>query len=177
VSFVESLNAGAALVTTSHFLLVTADLPFLKAESIRAFLSNCDPEAGWNYPIIPLHLCQQQFPNLPRTSLKLREGQFTGGNIALIELEAFKIAQPYIQNVYNHRKSPIKLGQIAGIQTLSLIIAARLLPRVTSIKALERTVSRFLRSSAKAIITPCADIGTDIDNLEQYLALSRGTDS
>jgi hypothetical protein len=176
-SFVESLQTGASLVKSSHFLLITADLPFLKADSIRQFLSNTDPDAGWNYPIIPLELCKKEFPELPRTSLKLREGLFTGGNICLIEISAFQAALPIIQKSYDARKSPIKLGQIAGIKTLALILATKLIPHVTPIPALEKTVGKFLKSPAKAVITHAADIGTDIDSYSQYQAIIRGSES
>ena len=176
-SFVESMSIGASLVTDSHFLLITADLPFLKAESLHAFLSNCDPEAGWNYPIIPIEECRRDHPNLPRTTMRLREGEFTGGNIALIEQHAFQTARPFIQKAYDARKSPIKLGQIAGIKTLALIAATKLLPKVTTLPALERTIGAFLKSPAKAVITHASDIGTDIDDYAQYQAILRGSES
>lgn len=176
-SFVESMSIGASLVTKSHFLLITADLPFLKAESIQAFLSNADPEAGWNYPIIPIEECRRDHPDLPRTTMRLREGEFTGGNIALIEQHAFQTARPFIQKAYDARKSPLKLGQIAGFRTLALIAATKLLPKATTLPALEKTIGAFLKARAKAIIVRASDIGTDIDDYSQYQAILRGSDS
>jgi hypothetical protein len=176
-SFVESFTIGASLVTTPSFLLITADLPFLTAESIQYFVSNSDPDAGWNYPIIPLEICKQEFPDLKRTTMKVREGEFTGGNLCLIDQQAFQIARPIIQKAYDARKSPIQLGRIAGFQTLALIAATKVLPKFTTLPALQRAVGGFLKSPTNAVITPFAGIGTDIDSYEQYQAIMRGSDS
>ncbi|MBS1711242.1 MAG: nucleotidyltransferase family protein [Armatimonadetes bacterium] len=176
-SFVESIEIGAGLVTTKKFLLVTADLPYLKAESIRNFLADCNDDAGWNWPIIPMEDCRRDHPGLHRTSLKLREGEFTGGNICLIDIQAFQEAKPVIQAAYNARKSPLQLGQIAGLRTLLLIAATKLFPYMVPVSAVESAVGAFLRSGVQAVVTHASDIGTDIDTFAQYQAIIRGSES
>jgi len=173
-SFVESLSIANSLAQSSQYLVIFADLPFLKVESVRAFLSNCDPEAGFNYPIIPVDLCLKEYPQLPRTSLKLREGHFTGGNICLIERTACQSALPIVERAYAARKSPIQLGRIAGLSTLLRMIGAKTIPKAITIRGLETSVGRFLKVPVKGVITYAADIGTDIDSWEQYQAITRG---
>lgn len=176
-SFIESMEIGASLVTQSKFLLVTADLPFLKQDSISAFLANCDLDAGWNWPIIPMEDCRRDHPGLPRTSLKLREGEFTGGNLCLIDIQAFQEAKSIIQAAYDARKSPVKLGQIAGLRTLILILGTKLVPYLIPTSAVESAVGSFLKSRVQAVVTHASDIGTDIDTFSQYQAIIRGLDS
>ncbi|QYK54661.1 MAG: nucleotidyltransferase family protein [Fimbriimonadaceae bacterium] len=173
-SFVESLSIANSLAQSAQYLVIFADLPFLKAESIHAFLSNCDPEAGFNYPVIPVELCMKEYPQLPRTSLKLREGHFTGGNICLIERTACQSALPIVERAYAARKSPIQLGKIAGFSTLIRMVGAKTIPKAVTIRGLEKSVGKFLKVPVKGVITYAADIGTDIDSYEQYQAITRG---
>lgn len=173
-TFVESLSIANSLAVSQQYLAVFADLPFLKEESVRRFLSNCDPEAGFNYPIIPVDLCIKEYPQLPRTSLKLREGHFTGGNICLIERSACQQAIPIVERAYAARKSPIQLGRIAGISTLLRMIGAKTIPKAVTIRGLEKSVGKFLKVPVKGIICDAPDIGTDIDSWEQYQAITRG---
>lgn len=174
-SFVDSLRIANTLASTPRYLLLFADLPFLKTESVRRFLSDCEPEASVNYPIVPVELCLREYPTLPRTTLKLREGHFTGGNLALIDPQACQQAMPIVQQAYAARKNPLALGRIAGLGTLARIAGTKAFPRAISIRGLESSVGKFLRMPVKAVIVHAADIGTDIDSWAQYQAIVGGS--
>ncbi len=170
-TFVDSLRIANTLASTPRYLLLFADLPDLKTESVRRFLSDCDPEAGVNYPIVPVELCLKEYPTLPRTTLKLREGHFTGGNLALIDPQACQKAMPIVQRAYAARKNPLALGRIAGLGTLARIAGTKAFPNAISIRGLESSISKFLKMPVKAVIVHAADIGTDIDSWAQYQAI------
>ncbi len=175
-SFVGSLESGLAAVTTDHFLLVTADLPFLTTASINQFVERSDPDVLINYPIIPVELCDQAYPGMKRTALRLREGTFTGGNAALVNTALMRQVMPLLDRAYEARKHPLRLARMVGLGTLMRLLGARIFPGSLTIPALERDLARFLKGPVKAVISRFPELGADVDNAAQYeaaLALMR----
>ena len=83
----DSFSVGTSAATEMNperVLVVSADLPWLTAASVDAFISHA-PKAAAVYPIIPKEVTEQQFPEQKRTYAKLKEGAFTGGNAILLE--------------------------------------------------------------------------------------------
>jgi hypothetical protein len=170
-SFIESLARGLDEVKTESFLLVTADLPFLTPSGVDDFIARCDRQAMLNYPIIDIADAENQFPGMKRTTLKLRDGRFTGGNIALIQTDTMRNALPIMNHAYEARKKPLRLAGIVGPGTLLRVVLGKVAPQTLTIGALEGAVARFLGGSVRAVKTPFAEIGADIDNLEQWRSI------
>ena len=80
-----------------------------------------------------------------------------------------------MQQGYDARKSPLKLATIVGLGTLFRLILGKVLPATLPIPALEKAVGKVLQGPVKAIITPYAEIGTDIDSPEQFAELEKLT--
>lgn len=167
-SFVESLRNGLEKVRAENFLLCAADLPFLKSDSLSEFLKVCQPRFALNYPIVPIAECESQFPGMKRTAIKVREGTFTGGNIALANTRLIKEIFPVLEKAYINRKKPLKLAMQVGAITLVRVALGQAISFSLPIAALERNVSKFLGAPVKAVITNRAEIGADIDSLQQY---------
>ncbi|MBS1707026.1 MAG: NTP transferase domain-containing protein [Armatimonadetes bacterium] len=170
-SFVQSLANGLHEINSETFLLATADLPFITADAVEDYLEHSDPKLLLNYPVIPMELAERDYPGMKRTSLKLREGSFTGGNISLINTAMMRHSLPKLEQAYANRKSPLRLGQQVGFGTLVRLILNRVVPSSVSLRQLETDVSRFLGGEVRAVQTQHPSIGADIDNLEQYQAL------
>lgn len=173
-SFIESLERGLEAVQTESFLLVTGDLPYLSREAVDDFLRRADPSVMLNYPIVELSVAEHAYPAMKRTAIKIREGRFTGGNIALIRAEDMRRALPIMNRAYGARKKPLKLAAIVGMRTLFRVAGGQVLPRTLPLRVLEGAVGRFLRAEVRAIITPYPEIAADIDNLAQWRALESG---
>ena len=170
-SFVESMKRGLAEVKTETFLLVTVDLPCLTTAAVEDFLNRCDPSVALNYPIISVQDCEREFPGMKRTTLKLKEGEFTGGNLGMMRTDLMHKALPILEKAYGYRKSPVKLAGLVGFGTLGRILLAKFAPSSLDIPTLEKKVGSFLGVQVKAIVIPFAEIGADIDNLSQYKSL------
>jgi hypothetical protein len=170
-NFVESLSRGLAEVREDRFLLATADLPFLSSESVEDFLSRCDPTALFNYPIVPEEACVRRYGDLTRTTLKLREGRFTGGNIALVHTELMRRSLPIIERAYRLRKSPLRLAGMVGAGTLLRVVIGQVFPWALPVATLEQAVGKVLGGPVRAIISEYGEIGVDIDNVSQYRRL------
>jgi hypothetical protein len=173
--FVESVRLGLERVRTDTFLLVTVDLPCLKADSLGRFIELCDPAVGLNYPIVPAEVCQREFPGLKRTTLRLREGTFTGGNVALLNRDLMRRALPVLEAAYAARKSPLRLARMAGPSVLGQVVLGRLFPASLRLKRLEQAVGKFLGVEVRAVVGQDADIATDVDSAAQMRVLLRLT--
>ena len=166
--FCASLRKGLELVVTERFLLVTVDLPYLTTDALRDFIEQCDPNAGLNYPIVSSTACEERFPGMRRTTLKLREGVFTGGNVALMGTEMMKRALPVMEKAYALRKKPLRLAHIVGLDVLGRVLLAQLWPRTLSIRSLEKAMGKFLEVPVHAVPTQFAELGADLDKAEQF---------
>lgn len=169
-TYIESLRAGLDMVTSERMLLITADMPDINATALSDLIGLAPKEPDICFPIIPMALCEQQYPGLKRTTLALKEGKFTGGNAVIARTEGFRQMMHVMEQAYESRKSPLKIAKIVGIDALFLLIAAKLFPRFVSVEALERKAGRKLGVSVKAISCPMPELGTDIDSAEQLIA-------
>jgi GTP:adenosylcobinamide-phosphate guanylyltransferase len=167
-SFVGSLSNGLAEVESETFLLSAADLPFLMPDSLSEFLGLADPAAAINYPIVPVALCEAAFPGMKRTAIRVREGKFTGGNVALCNTALMRGIFPIVEAAYANRKTPFKLAMQVGFGTLFRVALGQLMPFTLPIAALENRIGRFLGARVRAIVTSRPEVGADVDTLEQY---------
>lgn len=167
-NFCESLRIGLEQVKTDKLLLVTVDLPSLTTESLKDFIDQCDPDAGLNYPIVSLEACEKSFPGMKRTTLKLKEGVVTGGNVALMDTEMMKRALPVMEKAYMLRKNPLRLASIVGVGVLFRVMFGQLFPQTLTFNTLEKAMGKFLGVTVHGVLTQYAEIGADLDKAEQY---------
>ena len=102
--------------------VVTAmeDIPFLTGEALADFIDRAEPlEADGVYSLVRKEACRKEFPALRRTYFHLTEGNFTGGNLALIRDRVFPACLPRMAEVYALRKD---IPRLAGWLGLSMIV-------------------------------------------------------
>ena len=167
--FVDSLRNGLAAASGDPILIVTSDVPFLTTRSVEDFLDRCDPVADFCYPVVRAEACEGQFPGVRRTTLRTRDGEFTGGNIALVRRGFIESSMARVEAAYEARKSPVRLASILGWGLLARILFAKMAPGTVTLGGLEKSVGRFLQASVRAVPTDFAEIGTDVDSFPQYL--------
>lgn len=176
--FVDNLFSGLKLYRDEpKVLLTTADLPYLTASSVEQFTREAialahRSEAGLIWPIVPVSSCYARFPGVKRTALKLKEGVYTGGNLALISPRLLLSQQARIAAAYAARKSPARLAGMMGLQIFTRLIASQLLlPRLLSVAQLEIGVSRLMGGTARALICDLPELATDLDRPSDFLAI------
>lgn len=168
-SLTDNLSAGfRALCPDKHFLIVSADIPFLTAESVVDFLSLCKPlDADFYYPVVGNEENERRFPGVERTYVALRDGVFTGGNIFLVNPHSLEGALPKVKQFFALRKSPLKLAAVLGF-----VFIVKLLTKRLTIRELEERIYVLLGLRGKAVISRYPEIGTDVDKPGD-LALAR----
>ncbi|HZO90909.1 MAG TPA: nucleotidyltransferase family protein [Chthonomonadaceae bacterium] len=174
--FVENLFAGLSAHSSAPFILVAAsDLPFLTGEAVAGFVQGAvaqaerEPDIGFVYPVVPVAACYARFPDVRRTSLRLREGEFTGGNLMLVRPHVLLRQRQRIGEAYAARKSPLRLAMMIGLGTLArLLVSQTLAPGLLTVPFLEARISRLIGSPARALICRYPEIATDIDRPEDF---------
>ena len=159
-SFSVGLEAALALAPRSLVLVTTADLPWLRAAALDDFLAAA-AGAALTYPVVRKETALAQFPEQQRTFVKLKDGRFTGGNLMLLSPEMVPILLPFTERAYQGRKNPLALARLFGFDFIVKLAAGQL-----SLRAIEARATRILGLPVRALETPHASIGADVDKPE-----------
>ncbi len=172
-SLLENVRLGLERSSTESVLFATVDLPFLTAESVQFFLNeSLRSGASLTYAVVPADLCRERFPQLKRTTVRLREGEVTGGNLFWARRAIALQHLPRLEALYHARKQPLRLAMHIGWGLLfRFLLAQAISPRLLSIGQIEKRVARIVQAPVKAILTPYPEVGTDIDSLKHWLAI------
>lgn len=156
------LTGLSAFSTNGPVLLLTVDIPFLTPQALEDFITRArEADADACYPILRHEACLSQFPGMKRTSVRLKEGRFTGGNMMLVKSEFFRKMEPMVSEAYGLRKKPLKLARRVGFTLLILLMLGRL--RVSHAEA---KIGKLLGGTVRAIMSDYAEIGADVDKPE-----------
>ena len=110
---------------------------------------------------------------MKRTALKIAEGTFTGGNLALLSPDFLRQNAPVIRDAYALRKNIPGLARTLGAGMIARLAASRLFPSLLGIAHVEIALGRLLQCARpRAVITPFASIGADVDRPED-VAIAR----
>ncbi|MCS7301030.1 MAG: NTP transferase domain-containing protein [Fimbriimonadales bacterium] len=175
-SLLENARLGLEQSRTDSVLFATVDLPFLTCESVQFFLGeSLRSGAALTYAVVPADLCRERFPQLRRTTVRLREGEVTGGNLFWARRAVALRELPRLEALYRARKQPARLALHIGLGLLlRFLLAQYLSPRWLSIQQIEQRVEQILHVPVKAILTPYPEVGADIDRLEHWRAVQSG---
>jgi len=175
-SLVDTLLAGVRALEgdETRLLVATADIPFLTGASVADFLERArETGAGFAWPIVPADVCAAKFPGMRRTTLRLREGTFTGGNLALLDPAFLREREAVLREAYARRKSVVGLARLLGAPLLLRLAASRLIPGLLSIAHAEAAVGRVLGVRTRAVVSAFAELGADVDKPEDLDAARR----
>ena len=95
---------------------------------------------------------------MQRTYVRLREGTFTGGNLALVAPEALRRGRTVIQQAFLMRKKPIKLARLLGFRFILKFVFNRL-----GLHEIEERAATVLGCTGRAVISPYPEVGIDVD--------------
>lgn len=161
-SLLNNLTAGLAALgqQSGRALVVTADIPMLTSAELSDVLDKAAAQAsaGLLYPVVTREACNAAFPGVKRTYVRVKDGTFTGGNLFVFDPKLVGEFLPKLRAVLDARKAPLQLAALIGPSVLLRLVTGQL-----TVRGLEEAVSRLLGVEARAIITPHAAIGTDVD--------------
>jgi molybdopterin-guanine dinucleotide biosynthesis protein A len=163
---VDNIAAGLKHCPGADFvLLVTADIPFITAAAIDDYLRVCrEARVDVCYAAIPREACEKQFPNMRRTYLRTRDNAYTGGNVVLQRVSVFDRQAATLREARRRRKSPAFLAKLIGWGNLFKLLTRRL-----ELEDISEAASRLLGVQCKLVVTPWAELGSDVDKPEDLL--------
>ncbi|NLA10986.1 MAG: NTP transferase domain-containing protein [Firmicutes bacterium] len=155
-------NAAAGLNRSDQerpCLLLTGDIPLVNEGTITRFIELCRPfDDDFYYPILTRESCRERFPQMQRTYVRLRDGCFTGGNMALLRPAWFARCRHRLDQFVLYRKKPLKLLRILPVGLILKFLFNRL-----TVGELERYLSAMFQARARAVPCDLVEIGTDVD--------------
>jgi GTP:adenosylcobinamide-phosphate guanylyltransferase len=170
-SILGNLEAGLSHAPkTGRVLISTTDVPLLGQAALDDLLGRAGRElasAALIYPVVHDHDAERDFPGGKRTYVRLRDGRFTGGNLFILEPSLVGRFMPQLRVMVKNRKNPLALARTVGFGTLWGLLTGSL-----TVAALERRVSEILGLEARALITPFAEIGFDVDKAADLALVS-----
>jgi len=167
-TFVGNLMALAEAIGVERAMLAcTGDMPLVTPQAVDDFVTrSAESGAEVCYCAVPREDSERLFPGGRRTYVRLREGTFTGGNLTYLGPGFVPGHQDVIERLFEYRKRPVKL---AGMLGLSFVLGLAL--GTLSLSAVERRAGRILRCRAAVIVSHHAELGFDVDKLEDLETL------
>lgn len=158
----DSLRSGLAGFDPNAGLLVSAsDLPVLSPESIDDFISRAKAaDAGLTYGCIEKATHMAKYPDAPHTWARLRGGTYCGTGLITLRPRVWPALENVIERLGQARKNPLKLASLFGWRILWRYALGRL-----TIAQAEARASYVIGANVRAIVSPYAEIGLNVDRL------------
>ena len=159
-SFVDTITAGLQYHSTAEdALLVTGDLPLLTAEAVDHFVTEAlDSGAELCYSMVSARRADSLYGTAGHVVVRLRDGAFTGGNLALISRDFVDREQQRLMQAFAGRKNPIRLARLLG----GRFIFRYLLGRLTVADIVQRA-RQILGCEVMVVNSPYPEISFDLD--------------
>ncbi len=168
----DSLRSGLAGFDANADLLVSAsDLPVLSPESIDDFVSRAKAaDADLTYGCIEQATHMAKYPEAPHTWARLRDGTYCGTGLITLRPRAWPALGKVIERLGEARKNPLKLASLFGWRILWRYALGRL-----TIPQAEARASYVIGAKVRAIVSPYAEIGINVDRVSDIALAEKYT--
>ncbi|HCJ57060.1 Molybdenum cofactor guanylyltransferase [bioreactor metagenome] len=161
-SIIENIMIALDCFTgDKEILLLTCDIPMITHEALEHFIKNArEKNADLCYSIVEKSLNDERYPEVKRTYAKLKEGEFTGGNVFYFNPEIKERCRDFADQMLKFRKSPAKMAGILGF-----VFLIKLALGILTIDAIKKKCDKLLNINAAVVISPYPEIGNDVDKI------------
>lgn len=153
----------------THALMVSSDIPTITpaivAWAVEAGLAG---DQDICYALVPADVMERRFPGSNRSFFRLKEGRFTGSDMNLFRTALVHNVHPGWRAIVDARKNVVKQASLIGLDTLLFYALGQL-----SIARAVRAAQRGLGVRGRAVISPHAELGMDVDKPHQYELVRR----
>ncbi|MGQ9780262.1 MAG: nucleotidyltransferase family protein [Bacillota bacterium] len=157
--FANLKQALLVLPPEEPVLVLSSDLPLLTRAALADFIRQCrEREAEIYYPIIRREVYEEAYPGSRRTYVRVKDGTFTGGNMALFTPAVFFRHEKLFARAIACRKHPLRLAPLLGFRLMP-----QLLVRSLTVAAIEARIAARLGVEVAAIESRFSEMGFDID--------------
>ena len=145
---------------TRHLLIATCDIPMITAAIVDAHIDQMlATDHDVYYSLVRKSTMLEKFPTSKRSYTRLRDGVFCGGNLNMISATVMSSSSRTLwSDLLERRKNVFQQARLAGYGTLLGLLLGTL-----TIAAAEQRAEKIIGVKCKAIETPHAEIGMDVD--------------
>ncbi len=168
-SMLDNLYAGLNVVRLAHpdtemVMVSSADIPLLTPDIVHWFVDTCvQTEHDVYYAVVEKSVMEAAYPASKRSYIPFREGHYCGGDLFMIRLAVANHNEALVREAMDRRKSALRQAQLLGFGTLLKFVFRRM-----TIPDAEQVASRVFGARGRAVISPYAAIGMDVDKPFQY---------
>lgn len=158
----DSLRSGLAGTDPDADVLISAsDLPVLTPQSIDDYVARAKrADADLTYGCLEKSIHMAAFPEAPHTWAHLRDGDYCGTGFITMKPRVWPALERVIERLGEARKNPLKLASLFGWRILWRYALKRL-----TIAQAEARASYVIGAPVRAIVSPYAEIGINVDRL------------
>ncbi len=142
-------------------LLLSCDIPTITPEMVDWRVHGADPDSDLEYSVIKKETMDSRFPTASRSYVRLQDVEVCGGDMNVIHVRLVEDTT-FWERMVTARKRPLRQAALLGFDLLFLV----LIRRITINDAVKR-VSNRLGLKGRAVISPYAEIGMDVDKPHQ----------
>lgn len=165
----DNIAAGAAAVlrlnpAAERTVLFSSDIPALTPLMVEWMIEQvqASDHEVW-YTVIERSVMEASFPGSRRTYTHLKNLELCGGDVVGLDPRLTQSDHPLFVKLSAARKSPVRQAALLGFDTLFLLLLRQL-----ALSEAERLISRRLGVRGRALLTPYAAMGMDVDKPNQY---------
>ncbi len=163
-NIVAGVNKSLELNPKTEYLLVaSSDIPTITSEMVDWVVeTSMQTRDDLYYGVVPREVMEARFPTSRRTFTRLKDIELCGADIHVTH---FSMATDHLEmweELIGHRKSPLRQAAVIGFDTLFLLLTKRL-----TLNEAVRKVCKRIGIKGRALISPYAEIGMDVDKPNQ----------
>jgi len=147
----------------THVLTVSSDIPMIKSEMIDWMVKeNSGSDLELYYTVIPRDVMEKRFPESKRSYTLLKDIELCGGDLNMIRASTVHSNVDLWDQIVAARKSVFKQAALLGYGNLLLLLSRQL-----TLDGAVKRVTKKMNITGKAVISPYAELGMDVDKPHQ----------
>jgi molybdopterin-guanine dinucleotide biosynthesis protein A len=146
-----------------YILLVSSDIPALKAEMVDWLIKTCmETSDDIYYGVCPREVMEARYPGSKRTYTNLKDMEVCGADMNVVHVRMASEHLDVWNSLIANRKNPAAQARVMGLDTLYL-----LLTRQATLQDFVERVSKRVGIKGRAIVWPYAEPCMDVDKPHQ----------
>ncbi len=165
---IENIIAGINQVmrvnpSSTRVLLVSSDIPGITAQMVDWEISETSQApVDICYTVAQRELVERRYPGSRRTFTRLKDVEVCGGDINVVSTSVISTNMAIWEKLIASRKNPLQQAAIMGFDTLLLVLL-----RALTLEQAVKRITKRLKMSGRAIVTPYAEMAMDVDKPNQ----------
>jgi len=168
----DSMRSGVAGFDPNAGILVSAaDLPVLTPVAIDDYIRQAKAvDADLTYGCLEKTTHMAKYPDAPHTWARLRDGTYCGTGLITLRPRVWPALENVIERLGEARKNPLQLASLFGWRILWRFALRRL-----TIAQAEARASYVIGAKVRAVVSPYAEIGINVDRVSDIALAERFT--